>query len=134
MRKTLLLFLPLFSALASCGLLEKGTHYSGKDCMWPGCHGYEAPGWTYAGTVFSSTDRANAADGVDVTVADSTGEMRLTSNSAGNLYTSMGESAGGYTAGISEGQETLKMGIAPTSGVRNSCHVPGGEMTPLHLD
>lgn len=134
MRKTLQLILAVLPVLASCGLVEKGTHNSGKDCMWPGCHGYEAPAWSYAGTVFSSADRAISAGGLDVTVVDSTGEIRLTTNSAGNFYTLIGDPAGGYTASISEGKVTLRMGIAPTIGACNSCHTLGGEMTPLHLD
>lgn len=77
-----MLLLPLVGA---CSLAEKGTHNAGKNCMWPGCHGYGAPAWTHAGTVFSTVDRSSPARGVTVMISDATGEIRLKTNSAGSF-------------------------------------------------
>lgn len=124
-----MLVLPVF---ASCGLVEKGTHNAGKNCMWPGCHGYEAPTWTYAGTVFTAADRATGEKGDTVKIVDSSGEIRLTSNSAGNFSTSKGNPSGSYRASVSDGKETRTMSSTPTSGACNSCHTPDGDVAPLH--
>ena len=126
-----LLLLPL---VAACGLVEKGTHNAGKNCMWPGCHGSEAPSWTYAGTVFSSVDRSSPARGVMVTITGATGEIELKANSAGNFYSLDGNPTDGYRASVSDRERTLTMRPAQTSGACNSCHAPGSQTQPLSIE
>ncbi len=128
---SLFLLLPL---LASCTLFERGTHNAGKNCMWPGCHGYDAPAWTYAGTVFTSVDRSTPAKGLAVIITDSTGEIRLRTNSAGNFFTSKGNPSGAYRVRMSDGTEDWDMRVEPTDGACNSCHAPDGETSPLHIE
>jgi hypothetical protein len=125
------LFLPL---IVGCGLIEKGTHNAGKNCMWPGCHGYQAPPWKYAGTVYASADRSTPAKGVTVTITDSAGELRLKTNSAGNFYTLNGFPAEGYRASVIDGDRMLTMKAGQTSGACNSCHAPNGQAPPLNID
>jgi hypothetical protein len=102
--------------------------------MWPGCHGYEGPAWTYAGTVFTSADRSAPARGVTVRITDSTGEITLKTNSAGNFYTSTGDSAVGYNVSVSSGKEVRTMQARPATGECNGCHTPAGNAPPLHTD
>jgi cytochrome c553 len=102
--------------------------------MWPGCHGYEAPAWTYAGTVFISDDGSSPARGVTVTIRDSTGEYRLKTNSAGSFYTSKGDPARGYEASIALGREIRTMNLESAEGACNSCHARDGQTAPLHTD
>jgi hypothetical protein len=102
--------------------------------MWAGCHGYEAPPWTYAGTVFSTADRSSPARGITVTISDVTGELKLKTNSAGNFYSLDGNPAEGYRASISAQEEDLTMRAAQTSGACNNCHTPGGQMQPLNIE
>ena len=128
---SILSILPL---LACCSLVEKGTHNPGKTCTWAGCHGYGAPEWRYAGTVFTSPERLAPAQGVNVIIVQSTGEIRLKSNSAGNFYALSGEPRQGYDARISKGDETRTMPVRQTNGACNSCHSPDGMALPLHID
>ena len=133
-RSVVLPLLLLVPAAAGCGLTEKGTHNAGKNCVWPGCHGYEAPAWTYAGSVFVSADRSAPASGVRIFITDSGGERELKANSVGNFYTLDGDPSGGYYARMSRGDATLTMQAEQTTGACNGCHTPDGQAPPLHID
>jgi hypothetical protein len=130
----ILFFLSLLPMWLSCGLVDKGTHNPGRDCTWPGCHGYAAPAWTYSGTVFTAADRLGPARGVSVHITDLSGELRLAVNSAGNFYTLAGDPASGYRVFISRGKDTRTMKSEQTSGACNSCHSPDGVVAPLNLN
>ena len=94
MRKMLFLLLTLMAAtITACGGGdddEGGSHTlmaPGENCMRSGCHG----NFTLAGTVFpSATSSASAGiAGVSVVVTDANNaQTTLTSNAAGNFYTS----------------------------------------------
>jgi hypothetical protein len=135
-RRILLIFILISPTLTltHCGLIEKGKHNAGKNCMWVGCHGYDAASWQYAGTVFSSPDGSSAAKGVTVTIVDVTGERTLKTNSVGNFYTREGAPSKGFRATISKGEGTRRMDSEPASGACNSCHSPDGAVPPLHID
>jgi hypothetical protein len=124
----------LMPALAGCGLTEKGTHNAGKNCMWPGCHGYEAPAWTYAGSVFASEERSSPARDVKIIITDASGERKLKANSVGNFYTLDGNPSEGYHARMSKGDVTRTMQAEQTSGACNGCHTPDGQAPPLHIE
>lgn len=132
--KSLLLLALLVFILPCCALAEKGTHNPGKTCTWPGCHGYEAPAWQYSGTVFAAQDRSTPARDVEVVIEDTDGEYVLKTNSAGNFYTLDGAPSNGYSASITDGAQTLTMGIQQSSGACNSCHSPDGSAPPLLLN
>lgn len=137
MQRLRIVVLPLFllvPTISGCSLTEKGTHNAGKNCMWPGCHGYEAPAWTYAGSVFASGDRSSAARGVKIIITDSTGQRELKANSVGNFYTLDGDPSGGYHARVSKGDVTWTMQTEQTSGACNGCHTLDGQAPPLHID
>lgn len=124
----------LLLLLSSCSLFKTGAHNAGKNCMWPGCHGYDARAWTYAGTVFTSADRSPPAKGLTVIITDSTGEIKLRTNSAGNFFTSKGNPGGAYRVRITDEKQERGKGFELTDGACNSCHAPDGETSPLHRE
>lgn len=80
-------------SLAACGEGEKdegATMLPGSDCL--SCHagGGEAPRFTAAGTVYGAGNAAAGAGlaGVTVTLTGASGSATVTTNSAGNFFTS----------------------------------------------
>lgn len=75
-------------ALAGCVPEEGPLMNPGVDCLE--CHGRgDAPGWTFAGTVFrsESSPASEGVRGVRVHATDATGRsVTVTSNDAGNFY------------------------------------------------
>ena len=109
----------------------------GEDCMR--CHdgSGEAPRLGIAGTVFSCADAATGAGlgGVTVVLTNESGDeiKHLTSNAAGNFYTSMALPAGTRVR-VEQNGAILEMGAAPSSGACNSCHtVPAQGYAPGRL-
>lgn len=76
------------AVLAGCAPEDGPLMDPGEDCLR--CHGNgEAPGWTFAGTVFRSEDSpdSDGVRGVRVHATDATGRrVTVTSNDAGNFY------------------------------------------------
>jgi hypothetical protein len=109
--------------LASCGGTGDTTGGTGplmaqgKDCL--GCHGFTA-----AGTVFTSSGAG--AEGVAVLV----GGVTLTSNAAGNFYTSAPISFPAVVEARSNGTVKRMPSPAP-SGACNGCH--GGSASRIQL-
>jgi hypothetical protein len=109
---------------------EESPHMNpGQDCI--GCHASsgEGPSFSVAGSVYGRAGEANncfGAKGATVQITDSAGKViTLTSNDAGNFYTSEGFTPP-YTAKvIFEGQERAMI-AAQMSGACNSCHSAAG--------
>lgn len=97
----------------------------GENCL--GCHNgtqREAPRFTAAGTVFTSATASASAGlgGATVIITDANQAVtRLTTNAAGNFYTSKAIAAP-YTVAIEHAGTRLSMGAAPSSGGCASCH------------
>lgn len=96
----------------------------GENCLV--CHDgsdREAPKFTVAGTAFASSNAAATAGLGDVTViiTDTNGtETRLTTNAAGNFYTSKAITAP-FTAAVERNGQRIEMQSAQ-SGDCASCH------------
>jgi hypothetical protein len=125
--RLLLLALPWF-LFAACGAAsdEEGPLMRpGENCL--SCHDgtqHEAERYTVAGTVFGSATAATAAgvSGVTVIITDANhAEARLTTNAAGNFYTSQ-VFAAPYTVAVERSGTRFTMAAAPSSGGCASCH------------
>jgi hypothetical protein len=136
---------PLFAAvlasaltLAACGESENEgpTMSPGSDCL--SCHtGGDAPRFTAAGTVYPAGDAASGIAGVTVTLTGSGGgqTVTLTTNSAGNFYTSAA-----LTAPIDvvlDGNGGTVTMVNHNPGDCGSCHAPpagnGGAPMRVHV-
>lgn len=97
----------------------------GENCL--SCHDgtqHEAERYTVAGTVFGSATAATASglNGVTVIITDANhAEARLTTNAAGNFYTSQ-VFAAPYTVAVEHSGRRFSMAAAPSSGACASCH------------
>jgi hypothetical protein len=132
-RNTMLLGSALLASLAGLA----GCDTSGGDdgeggegpTMRPGdacldCHGSggEQGAFTVAGTVFTDASGSAGVDGATVTLVDADGtEVTLSTNSAGNFYTSKAL-AFPVDVTITKGNDTVEMSSAASNGNCNSCH------------
>lgn len=136
-------------ALVGCGdltetvdpsICESGTRWIGEDEgdpeMMPGepclsCHTGkdDAPRFGFAGTVYDSGDqgtRCFGVGGIEVIITDANGvEHRLTSNRAGNFY-STEAIAVPYRARLVINGADIPMTAPQTNGDCNGCHRSGG--------
>ena len=110
-------------SLAACGGLGEdegsATMRPGENCL--GCHSFTA-----AGTVFASPSSSTGVAGATVTL----GSVVLTTNSAGNFFTS---AALGFplTATIATtGSTQSHAHSAGQTGACNTCHGTGNRLTP----
>jgi len=109
---------------ASCGG-ESATMLPGANCL--NCHtGGEAGHWTLAGTVFTDIDGGGKSSGATITVTDAKNQIvTMTSNSAGNFYTTKSVSFP-VTAEVEQNGFTTAMGTEVSNGGCNSCHACDG--------
>jgi len=97
----------------------------GEDCL--ACHDgtrREAPRFTVAGTVFDSSTAASSAGlgGVTVIITDAnSAQTRLTTNAAGNFYTSK-TIAPPYAVAVEHAGTRFAMAAPPSTGGCASCH------------
>jgi hypothetical protein len=115
----------LLLALAACGGSTK-SHASGSALMNPGqdclgCH-HE---FTAAGTVYASgsADASAGIAGVTVRIWDGSQEITMTTNGAGNFYTTQAFARGSSTHVTVTGAAMSGFLI---DGGCNHCHAPGG--------
>ena len=97
----------------------------GEDCL--GCHG----NFTLAGTVYAAATAAadQGVAGIDVAVVPSSGpSFALTSNAAGNFYTTRTDFAFPVTVSVTDGLTTLAMPMAADGGGCNGCHGAGSRI------
>lgn len=129
MLKFLTLFL-LFS-LTSCGGDEESASGGGNnEFMRPGedcsqCHseGGSAKVFTVSGTVFTSSSSSEGADKATVVITDDDGEVtNLTTNSAGNFFSTKAFSFPVRVSVKSSSGGERSMGSAATKSGCNSCH------------
>ena len=118
-----------------------GVYYTsneGSSRMRPGnacitCHqqsGGEAPTFAIAGTVYPTAHEPNDCAGkssIQVVIMDANGntQLTLTSNSAGNFYSSLPITKP-YRAKVVSGGNERAMTATQTDGNCNSCHTDGG--------
>ena len=123
--------------LAACGSDDDDdgpTMLPGTNCL--SCHtgSGEAPGFTAAGTVYGAGNAAADAgvQGATVTLTGSgNGQVaRLTTNSAGNFYTSQALTAP-ISVSVTLGGQTATMSGA--TGACGSCHAPGTGVRPTRV-
>jgi hypothetical protein len=106
---------------ASCGG-DGSTMCPGYDCL--DCHG----SFKVAGTVFSAADSTATVSGVTVTIGQATGpDVILTSNSAGNFYTTQTLT---FPLTVTVGAETMMGPITTGNGGCNTCHSSGNRIFP----
>lgn len=109
---------------------DRSTMNPGQDCMKSGCH----TNFTAAGTVYAAGDAAAEAGvaGATVTITDKNGaRIVLTSNGAGNFYTSQAIAFPGTVTIASAAGRTRPMNTALARGGCNSCHfAPGRIIVP----
>jgi hypothetical protein len=117
----------LLAALLACGESEDEEEgplmAPGQDCL--SCHGE----FTLAGTVFPSVDAAadQGLEGLDVVVVPSSGpQFTLTSNAAGNFYTTQAIDFP-VRVTITDGMGSAEMMDA--TGACNDCHGAGSRIT-----
>lgn len=127
MIRLLPLLFPL-TILLACGQPEgnQGPLMSpGENCL--GCHDGrdpEAPAFTAAGTVFDSATATAAAGvaGATVIITDANKvETLLTTNAAGNFYTTKALAAP-YTVAVERNGKRAAMASAPSTGGCATCH------------
>lgn len=109
----------------------------GSSSMHPGgtcisCHagsGGEAPAYAIAGTVYPTAHEpldCNGSSGATVVIVDATGKtLTLTTNAAGNFYSSAAITTPYHAKIVSNGKERA-MVAAQTSGDCNACHTESG--------
>ncbi len=106
---------------------EGGQMLPGADCL--ACHdgtNGEAGKFTAAGTVFSDLDGNDVVDGATVRITDADGNVvELTSNAAGNFYTSEALTFP-ISAEVELDGNVLAMSSAQQSGGCNACHACAG--------
>lgn len=120
----------LLLTLAACGGGSKSqaggdaTMRPGEDCL--GCH----QEFTAAGTVYASSTGTQGVAGVTVRIFGMSQDVTLTTNSAGNFYTTVnfgyGNSATVQVMGATQ-QMTNQQLTSRSIGGCNSCHVPAGQ-------
>jgi hypothetical protein len=117
--RPVLLALGALSILTQMGCEPGGPLMApGEDCL--SCHKH----FTVAGTVFSGAGDATDGGlaGVVITITDATGaEVQLTSNDAGNFYTSAKMALPLARATVTRDGRVTAMSGAP-SGACNGCH------------
>ena len=98
----------------------------GENCL--GCHDGkhgEAPAFTVAGTVFDSASSPADAGAANVTVIitdANSAELRLTTNAAGNFYTSKTLALPLKQVALERGANTAQMISPPPNGGCSGCH------------
>jgi hypothetical protein len=124
----------LVIALAACGGSSGGptgspTMRPGEACL--GCHdGQSATRYTAAGTVYTDSAGSAPAGHATVVIAGATRTVTLTTNAAGNFYTS---DAFGFPATVTvtqQGGSALQMQNSLQHGDCNLCHDPHGPVAP----
>lgn len=119
----------------SCGTEPGPLMNPGDDCL--SCHGGgEGGGFSIAGTAYADP-HANAdagVDGVKIWVTDATGKVTtLTSNAAGNFYTSQHVQPP-LSVEVERSGQTIAMSRTVSTGACNACHnVPGADGAPGRL-
>ena len=114
---------------AACGIPDhSAVMRPGEDCL--ACHnGQVAPDWTVAGTVFSNANAPLEGGIPDAQILITDANKRtltLTSNAAGNFYTSEMLDFPLHVE-IQRGTWRMAMASSPSSGSCNSCHsIPKG--------
>jgi hypothetical protein len=132
MRKTLLVGATALLLSAACGKETTACGDPGGSTMCPGSNCLECHGFKVAGTVFTSTTSTTPVSGATVTISPATGaDVVLTSNSAGNFYTSA-SLAFPLTVIVSKGTATASMGstVPAGDGGCNQCHDAGMRIHP----
>jgi hypothetical protein len=117
------------AAVLGCGTEGSPTMRPGEDCL--SCHASGDKIFTAAGTVFDSSSAG--VSGVSVVITDSNGtKVTMTSNSAGNFYTSQ---ALAFPAAIElqYNGTTVQMGSQPGKGGCNSCHSGSGSLGRIQV-
>jgi len=99
----------------------------GEACI--ACHAgdSEAPTFSFAGTVFTAADGQQGAEGVSVTVVDSTNtQVEVTTNRVGNFFTRDPVTPPLTITLTSPGGAAATMPLEAAHGDCNLCHVAGG--------
>lgn len=119
----------LLLSLAACGGSGSKSSASGNELMRPGedCLGCHQE-FTAAGTVFASAGGTQGVAGVAVVIYGMTQDVHLTTNAAGNFYTT---ASFGYGSGATVQVGTGGMATALASrsvGACNTCHGAGNRV------
>ena len=141
MRKLLFLMLPLLAAsITACGGGDDGEGGSqalmspGENRMRSGCH----RNFTVAGTVFPSANSPASAGiaGVSVVVTDATNaQFPLTSNAAGNFYTSQRMTLPLQSVYVVRNGTRTEMGSSPDGAcASSSCHALGSSLGAVYAN
>lgn len=120
-------------ALSGCGDEGSATMRPGEDCL--SCHSSGENAFTLAGTVFgeSSAAASTGLSGVTVTITDKNGtKVTLTSNAAGNFYTSRAL-AFPVNVEVQSGTAVAQMFSAADRGGCNGCHAASSSMGRVHV-
>jgi len=126
----LLLSAFLLTGCGAEGLGENGdegnaTHNAGRNCNNSGCHSF-----AYAGTIYTTSAGTTAVSGAVIVIHDTGGDITLTSNSAGNFYTTTGTPSSGYLVDVTSGSnsQSKSVGFFINGGCnKSSCHVSGNQ-------
>lgn len=120
-------------ALSGCGDEGSATMRPGEDCL--SCHSSGENAFTLAGTVFgeSSAAASTGLSGVTVTITDKNGtKVTLTSNAAGNFYTSRAL-AFPVNVEVQSGTAVAQMFSAADRGGCNGCHAASSSLGRVHV-
>lgn len=132
MRHPLASVLAAVLLLAACGEGEDegAGMMPGSNCLASGCHagGGEAPRFTAAGTVFAGGTSSAGVAGATVTLSGNGQTAVLTTNGAGNFFTSVNL---GSTIGVAVSGNGGTTDRGPHhGGACGSCHAPGSASAP----
>jgi hypothetical protein len=120
-------------ALSGCGGEGSPTMRPGEDCLT--CHSSGDHAFTLAGTVFGDASAATSSgsSGVTVAVTDKNGtRVTLTSNAAGNFYTSQAL-VFPVSVEVRSGTAVAQMFTSATKGGCNGCHAASGSIGRIHV-
>jgi hypothetical protein len=113
--------------LAACGEGEEGgaTMRPGSSCLASGCHAGGEHAFTAAGTIYGAGDAAEGAGlaGVTVTLSGSGRTAVLTTNAAGNFFTT--QALGSSISVTVSGNGGTVSRPSHHGGACGGCHQPG---------
>jgi phosphatidate phosphatase APP1 len=120
-------------ALSGCGNEGSATMRPGEDCL--SCHSSGQDAFTLAGTVFGDASAAASSglSGVTVAITDKNGtKVTLTSNAAGNFYTSQAL-AFPVSVQVQSGTAVAQMHSPAERGGCNGCHAASSSLGRIHV-
>lgn len=119
---------------------DDATSKKGQACTAAGCHlvaspGAGAPGFSFAGTVFTAADGATPKPGATIKVIAGGTTVSTVSDEDGNFYSTQTVTLPGKTLATSCPTLAPMVGqiLASGGGNCNNCHVTGGTTTPIFV-